>query len=170
MWRKASKCSAANCLEADGPWLKAAASNPSGNCLEAQWQSACSAHGSCLEAQYISASACESNACLEAAYISASACLEAACVEAAEVSGVVRVRDSKQWKDGNEGPILVYLAATWDNGRVIDFIPAVGTDQYMVLGVTETGDDAALFFTQGEVDAFLQGIEDDDFVLAGEVA
>jgi hypothetical protein len=137
MWRKASKCGAANCLEADGPWLKAAASNPSGNCLEAQWQSAC-----------------ESNAC----------------VEAAEENGVVRVRDSKQWKDGGEGPVLVYPASTWNNGRVMDFIPAAGTNQYMVLGVTETGDDAALFYTQGEVDAFRQGIEDNDFVLAGEVS
>jgi hypothetical protein len=138
MWRKASKCSAANCLEADGPWLKAAASNPSGNCLEAQ---------------FTAASACESNAC----------------VEAAETGGVVRVRDSKQ--NGTDGQVvLVFPAETWDNGRVIDFIPAVGTDQYMVLGVTETGEDAALFYTQGEVDAFRQGIEDDDFVLAGEVS
>jgi hypothetical protein len=119
MWRKASNCSAANCLEADGPWRKADASNPSGNCVE---------------------------------------------VLPEQGDGLIRVRDTKQ---GDTSPVLVFPIGAWDDGRVIDFIPAAGTDQYMVIGVTEAGEQAALFFTQGEVDAFLQGIKDDDFVPAG---
>ena len=128
MWRKA--CNNSACLEADGPWVNA--SNPSGNCVEAAWTTACES---------------------------------AACVATSDLSdGFIRVRDTKQ---GETGPVLVYPIGTWDDGQVIDFIEATGTDQYMVIGVTEAGEQAALFFTQGEVDRFLDGIKRDVFTLAG---
>jgi hypothetical protein len=192
MWRKASASNpSGNCLEADGPWVKAVRSAVN-NCLEAQWAASCSAHGSCLEAQFISAAACTSANCLEAAFTSAAdctggecveaACESGACVEAAEVNGVVRLRDSKQWKAGNEGPLLAYKAEAWDGGRVVIFIEVDRSEVpyeildlredgdpeaqwYVVPGWTAAGDPSQLYFDQAEADAWRDGISKNEFAL-----
>lgn len=145
MWRKASRCSAVNCLEADGPWVKAEASNPSGNCVQARWTAA---------------RACSTNSCVQASGWT-SACSTQSCVEASHHHGTVWVRDSKL---GDNSPVLAYPEADWDEGRVIDFIPAGG--EYMVMGTTAEGMLATLFFNPDEVTAFRQGIDDRDFALA----
>jgi hypothetical protein len=175
MWRRSSFCNNSACVEADGPWVKATASNPSGNCVEAQWTTGVCDSAACVEAAWTHAP-CESNECVEVVPNTDPAC------------PWVHVRDSKFNGTENQ-PVLVFPREEWANGGVIDFIPvstpadeltgladamaasaALGhstdTDWYMVLGTQENGEPAALFFDQPEVGAFIHGIRVREFAIA----
>jgi hypothetical protein len=176
MWRSYG-CNNSACVEA--AWQDF--SNPSGNCVQVQWTTPCW-DGSCLEVAF--EHACADNTCVDVAYESSPATESGASVEVVKSDPCpwVHVRDSK---DAENSPVLVWPREAWKGGSVVDFIridPAEvrpqslrdgrdpEADWYVVLGVTEEGDDAALYFDQAEVDAFDEGRETDFFSLTKEPA